>query len=646
MKAYFSVGLFCLISFSCSNQFLMEEAEETDILPVELLLSPTWDDVEYFLSIQGSGNASFTILNTPPWLHVHPSSGQFRNDTAFISCNVSYNKTFAETGVYMATMLWNIDGIGKKRIPITYINEGNPAMNTRLIQQNFTSKLEISNGDNGILLWAIVEKPDWMTISYEGAPLSENSMYALSMGMQAWLDLQLKPDITDMDNLKGRIVIVSNDKNNREKVVDIQYDMGNPFFYCHTNRLDFGKIENTQSLYFTNSGNGYLKWSIESCPEWLSVSESKGWMSPYTSKTLTFTCNRDLLPNGQHDHTIYMKTNDTSNPSYAITVTAFKFVTNPDNIIAIEGTITDAWMNKTSGILYLTTSQPNRLLAYNTATKTVDKSLVLSKAPNCFSLSDNGRQVIIGHGGLVSVVNTATFTVTNTLEVDYDLFDVEWGVGGWFCYTPKYPVQSYNLEWRNSDTLGLFDIPDTQYMLYGNTLVKKIPDMPYIIASRLALSPSGIAVYDVRTHTRVAYFHEELSDFWFSSDGNYIFSSNNTIYRTSSLFASSNTIFPIGKFSPSPNRIFGIDHNEKSHLVTILTSATDYYFDPSRVIQQYEDNDFKRLNTYYYDETYHNYPAQAHYVFSNRDGSELIVIKNVVSDNNINDWSIETILIK
>ena len=153
-------------------------------------------------------------------------------------------------------------------------------------------------------------------------------------------------------------------------------------------------------------------------------------------------------------------------------------------------------------------------------------------------------------------------------------------------------------------------------------------------------------VFNSQTRDFVREFYTNFGEFWPSADGNYLFCSSRDIYRVSSLLSSSDYyISPIGSFTPYPNQIYWIDHSAASHSVWILSSSPDYYDNSRREILQYEDNDYTRVKTYFYDDYYNGNPVQAHYVFANGTGSELVVIKNIVSDNNLNDWSIEHVAV-
>jgi hypothetical protein len=142
------------------------------------------------------------------------------------------------------------------------------------------------------------------------------------------IDLSCSPEAL-VSGSQGVITIASNDKNNGQTTVNLTCDAGISAFQCYPTQLDFGQTEITLPLYISNMGSGLMIWKIDSCPEWLTASATSGFFYPHSSNTLTFTCDRSLLPNNIQSQTIYFKTNDPENPSYAITVTVDN--TQPEN---------------------------------------------------------------------------------------------------------------------------------------------------------------------------------------------------------------------------------------------------------------------------------------------------------------------------
>lgn len=188
-------------------------------------------------------------------------------------------------------------------------------------------------------------------------------------------------------------------------------------------------------------------------------------------------------------------------------------------VTAIDGTITDAWLDKNKDILYLTTSQPNRFVAYDTKSKTIFREITLSKAPTCFSVSEDGRKAVVGHGGLISSIDMDKFSVAKTVTINESVFDIEWGANDWVCYTLGSDVQWSRLYWVNLQTN---EKQTSEKSIYGSCVVKKVPQQDYIIGSESNLS-SGVYVFDINKRQITNDIFTSFGQFWFSADGAYLF---------------------------------------------------------------------------------------------------------------------------
>jgi len=327
---YILTGFFCLIAFSCSNNFLKDGQDlSTTTVSSEIFIFPEWGTADYDINVPSAGNAKFTVVQTPVWLHVNSTSGQFVNDYAYINCSANLQKDYSASGFYNASLILNIEGIGKVLVPVAYVSEGNPVISTETdftphVDSAYFVSLTVGNMGDGILLWKIIEKPEWITIYFDFGPaLPDSVVYPLPQNIG--FDFKLYYDINTIpfNNQNGKIVIVSNDKNNSTTVINIPSNIGTPSMICYSNQLDFGTTDTSLALLIYNQGDGFLNWKIDSSlPNWLTISNTNEVLTPYNFQQIILTCNRNLLPAGEQKQTIYLKTNDKNNPSYPITVTA------------------------------------------------------------------------------------------------------------------------------------------------------------------------------------------------------------------------------------------------------------------------------------------------------------------------------------
>lgn len=663
---YITFSFLLLGTFSCSNEFLNDNIkQESNALSSdsEIILSPSWDTDDYQFICSNVGNADFTVENAPDWLEVETKTGKLtvmqpnnfspnQQSVGIIRCKAKINPEFEKTGMYLDKIQISVNG-KTCYVPVMYISEGDPKINvntTFTINYNdYNSYLTIQNTGEGILLWDIVSMPEWLTIDANNF-ISSNVI--IPQGSSYAVPLKFADNTTLSGILTGSIVLKTNDKNKPEVTISVTADLGTPRLelYWYSASIDFGRTETSQDIYISNQGYGALVWSFEGLPEWLSVSKANGTLYSYFGENVTFACNRALLPDGQSEVKIILKTNDVNKPATEITVRA-RNGNNNANVRAVEGNIIDACYNKDADILYYVTSQPNKLIVYDTKTKSVAHEIALSKAPTCLTVSEDFAQALVGHGGMISYIDLQTNSVTKTIEVNGVLADIAFAANDWCAYTEggNYDIQWTNIYWVNL-TDGSYT---TGSMVYEDCVIKKVPNQDYIIGSETEMS-SGFYVYDINTRTEKANIFGPTGNFWFI--GNYIVSGNNSangnasgdVFRISDMTSQSN-LSAIGRLQyPTDDGYYGgipfIDYCPASHSIFGLRRID--WNTISSQIYRFEDNDYYLTKVYNYEDYYNingtEQQVQAHYVFANGAGTELSVLRKTTDNNN---WSIEFIQI-
>lgn len=645
------VLLVTIAIFACSDEFVNEKIDISGVAQSAIIISPDWDADDYQFKCEGVGNADFTINSKPDWLILDANSGKFTDSIATIHGSANAEPRFSKTGFYVDQMI--VTASGKKyAVPLYYITEGDPSVQVNRafeISYNNYNQLQISNSGDGILLWDIVSMPPWLTVN-----MGQFDLMSVILGKGAIANLPLSFDVqyAVQNNLKGTIVLKTNDKNNPLIEIAVSANLGTPDLSLYSNELNFGTSETSKIFGLYNYGNGILIWSFDGLPEWLSVSPSSGMYQPHsTSGDVIFTCDRSKLQPGLNTATIYLKTNALNKSSVPITVTVRVSGLN-GNVRALDGNIVDAIFDKSTNTLFYVTAQPNKLVAYDVTAKTVLGEVALSKAPTCLSVREDFKQALIGHGGLISTVNLSNYAITKTYELDFTIYDIEWAEDDWYCYSKANSTNS-NLLWINTNTDETYETISNSYTL-GSADLKKVPNQSYIIASRTTVSPTGIFVFDIKSKTRKSYAHESIGNVWFFNGDELMITGYSSIIRTSAVTSASgdqiNGPSSIGelKISEYPNVSWWIDYCEANHSIwAIFSYYTHSYYPPvAATIYQFEDNDYKLVKTYKYDNLYQPdiqtaaYEVEARYVFSNSSGTELSVLRKG-KDNNI--WSVEFI---
>lgn len=231
---YISISIVFLLVFSCNDDFLTKESSSEPYLGESspIFISPDWTAKDYSINGWNTGNARFTVTHVPSWLKISSLSGQFTNNNASLNCKANYYSLFPEIGFYSTYIFLSIENQGRLVVPVVYMVEGTPVIEvpSRLtIDENNEVRLPIKNTGNGILTWSVLELPEWLSIKenygvilYASIPVS-----ALHPNGEAFIILTLN-NITPSENLTGKIVLTTNDKNNPEIEIEVQMDYATP----------------------------------------------------------------------------------------------------------------------------------------------------------------------------------------------------------------------------------------------------------------------------------------------------------------------------------------------------------------------------------------------------------------------------------
>jgi len=644
--------LLCLLT-GCTNDFLNENLTPVS-LPVgvsNIYISPDWQSSNYLFKLSSLKNADYEIVSKPSWLTVDSVSGHLSDSIAIVQCSAKKNSAFSGVGVYMDFMTVKAEGKNYK-VPVAYITEGNPTVQvestvTLSYNTNGYPYLQIQNTGLGILIWNIVSMPDWLDVDI--ARLESSGIYIPQYNSYN-IPLIIKPGENFSGSLTGTIVLSTNDKEHPRVTINVTTNLGTPQLNIYTNTINFSSTETSKTLTFNNYGSGMLIWEFKDIPAWLTITPSSGMYSPYTSyDNIIFSCDRTKLSPGQNTAIVNLKTNDSSHSSYSITVTAVAPGNNA-NIRAIDGNITDAVFNKNTNTLYYVTSAPNKFIAYDVKARTILHEIALSKAPTCFAISEDWTKAAVGHNGSLSAINLSSNTVTATYLSDYSVNDIAWCENDWYSYTQKGGSFS-KLHWINTATGGTYDSSNSS--LDESSIIKKVPTQPYIIGTRNSTSPSGFFAFDIASKSLKSYAHMDLTNFWMSEDGQYIFAQNLNVYRTTSSTGSTDTfdanINAIGKINFASGYNYGLNFIYHSNNYLWVIQNDSYSSDTSTSIYQFEDNDYTLVKKYAYDLLYQpdaqttSFKVNANYVFANNEGTEISVLCKGTSNNT---WLIQFVPVK
>ena len=646
----------CILSYACKDDYL-NHADNAKPIESAIYVSPEWSAESYPIEIPGAGNASFSLDEIPRWLKPDSKTGQLVNGKTYITCSAISDSEFSEIGVYNSTMKINVEGKGSYVMMVGYVNAGNPQIICpQPIELSYYGNTQISirTQNDGILIWQIVEHPEWITVS-DSIGTSRNNWQSIS--------ININPDNMPLTDVVGEMVIANNSVNSPFCVVSVKFNAGNPSFSCYDDWLDFGRTESQKNISISNQGNGLLTWKVEECPDWITVSPKNGTINSYYSENIAFTCNRTGLLEGSHTGTVVFRSNDKNRPTFSITVRCRIGNENSQNITAIEGTVIDAEYSKINNTLVYVTSDL-LLNIYDPSSKITEK-ITLSYIPTCLSLSLNGSKAVVGHDGHVTYVDLLAKQIINTHDVSCNASDIVLGNNEWAYVFPKSSQWEY-IRCINVSIANSTETLHTGNSIHGETKAKLHPSGKFIYGANNGLYPSDLEKYDIQGGTAVYLYdlpyhgdYEPYGDLWFSEDGNRIFTRGKNVFKTSeireqdmlyngSINLESNSLY-------SSERIMWLDHSEAKKNLYLISSTDDYWNNSNKPFIYIYNSDnltFRNkieLEDYLVKDNFGNeefYLAEPYFVFSNSNGKEIYAITKAIGSGLLNEWAIQTMAIE
>ncbi|MDR2039899.1 MAG: hypothetical protein LBQ60_18410 [Bacteroidales bacterium] len=223
-----------LLIFSCDRDFPEIKHSEQPFLGEgsPIVVSPDWAVKDHIVYYKGAGTSRFIVNHIPSWLDISSLSGQFIDNMISLECKVNKFDPFSKIGFYCSYIVLSIENKGNLIIPVVYITEGDPAIEIpdRLtIEKNNLHKitLPIKNIGNGILTWSVSEYPEWLSLnnSYGVILVASIPVSALPQNEKGFIEFSYNQvEKTSSENLSGKIVITTNDKNKPE--VEVEIDVG------------------------------------------------------------------------------------------------------------------------------------------------------------------------------------------------------------------------------------------------------------------------------------------------------------------------------------------------------------------------------------------------------------------------------------
>ncbi len=264
-------------------------------------------------------------------------------------------------------------------------------------------------------------------------------------------------------------------------------------------------------------------WAIQSAPT--------GSTATLTNAT---TAVAGLAPDMEGTYTIQLTVSDSAASATAtVTVTVYR------KIAGLAYRPVDAEYSRSLDRIVMVSTSPNALHIHDPMTGT-DQSVALNLAPECVSVSPDGKFAAVGHNGWISYVDLTAATLVNTWTVAADVGDLV--IGDPMTVSGKTTRFAYAFprvdQWVSIYTVDLSTGTQTNsgtMSIYAGTKAKLQFGSLAMFGTTNNLSPPSIERYPIGTNGTASVDFNSLfsaggSNLWMSNDGAEIIAANGGQY--------------------------------------------------------------------------------------------------------------------
>ena len=403
-----------------------------------------------------------------------------------------------------------------------------------------------------------------------------------------------------------------------------------------------------------NQSTNNVSWKVIECPDWAKPELSNGMINSQSAAYMIITCDRTGLPHGLLSGQLKIEFEWWGGVRMVKTINLLAEITDnvsTSTLTEIEGIVADAVYCKETDRLFIATINPDRLLVYDNEGK-LTTSITLNKSPNCLSLTENGQHLFIGHSGLVSFVDSSMHRINDTYVIDFNVYNLVYGENGWLYMSPDADNTNDPIIQLNTANGSL--IRNKSDHCYSRTNFRKIKGKPLLLATRgQNISPAGIILIDISNeipNQNETYWHNDFGcKFWLSDDHKYTYGLNGTVFLTPD-YNKEGDILPLGHIQLSDNSNW-MDYCAQTKSLWVAPNNRREY--ERSYVSQYHSDNYYLIKSYFIGNyttaingVLNSYKTVPCFIFSNKSGSHVFVIKNVLIDYNNNGqaWSMETLL--
>ena len=189
---------------------------------------------------------------------------------------------------------------------------------------------------------------------------------------------------------------------------------------------------------------------------------------------------------------------------------------------------------------------------------------------------------------------------------------------------------------------------------YEKTIIRKIPGKPYLVGSRMGVSPTGILIFDVTegiANDTISCYRESIWNFWVSEDGAKLYTGNRNVYILPEYDTQNHTSGPpvSGQIESELTIISALDECPAINSIFVTSSYYSHTSGFSSLIEQFNSTNFSKIKTFNVSPVLITengirtlYETSARFIFVNKEGSILYALKNLKWNYSEDYWTIET----
>ncbi|KIC03949.1 hypothetical protein OA88_00425 [Flavobacterium sp. JRM] len=323
----------------------------------------------------------------------------------------------------------------------------------------------------------------------------------------------------------------------------------------------------------------------------------------------------------------------------------------------LKTNVIDAEYSKKKNVLVYISSNPSEINIFDSNSATIE-SIPLAYEPTCISISQDGETAVVGHDGHITYMNLSTKSIINTYNVSCTVLDIVLGNNKWAYVFPKEGQWTYirsvdlNLSSDNESPRSIYN------QISAGTKGRLHPSGKYIYTqsptSRAIIEKFNIQNGNINDTYQSRYDEDDYArspNVWFSEDGIRIFSNTKTVLKTSEI-QSLDMVYN-GKINPEKGSyIQWLDYSSKKNNLYLIFSDGNFWSQiKSPYIYTYNASNLTFINKLEL-EKYHIasdkeggtfYDAEPFFVFSNSNGTGLVVITKAIEPNLSNEWGAQKV---